>query len=82
MKNMRKFDFLQEAQQARIEEIEHYQLNIDNYRLALKLLDDRQDTDMVGFKAQLEELLHTSIIEQKKAQIMLDVITIQLETLV
>jgi hypothetical protein len=76
---MSKKETLQQSKEARVEEVAYYQHNIDNYRLALKLLDERQDPDLVDFKAQLEELLRTSLIEQKKAQTMLDVICIQLE---
>lgn len=65
---------LQQALEARIDEVAHYQLNIDNYETALKLLDERNDPDLADFKVQLSELLRTSIIEQKKAQVMLDAI--------
>jgi hypothetical protein len=63
----------------RQEEVANYQFNIDNYILALELA--KQDDDLVPFVEQLEELLRTSIFEQKKAKIMLQVIEKQLEEL-
>lgn len=76
---MTKQESLNQAKQARIEEVEHYQVNIDNYIIALELLNERQDPDLIEFEKQLKELLRTSLIEQKKAQTMLDAITKQLE---
>jgi hypothetical protein len=60
-------------------EVANYQLNIDNYILAIELA--KQDDDLVPFVEQLKELLRTSIFEQKKAKIMLQVIEKQLEEL-
>ena len=76
---MSKKEALQQLKEARVEEVAYYQLNIDNYRLALNLLNERQDPDLVDFEAQLKELLRTSLIEQKKAQTMLDVVYIHLK---
>lgn len=75
---MTKLETLNQAKQARIDEVEHYQINIDNYLTALELLNERQDPDLIEFEKQLKELLRTSLIEQKKAQTMLDAITKQL----
>jgi hypothetical protein len=76
---MNKQEMLHTTKQQRIEEVALYQLNIDNYRLALTEVNKRNDPDLESFKAQLEELLRTSIVEQKKSQIMLDVIQSQIE---
>lgn len=72
-------EILAAALDAREQEVMHYQINIDNYRLAIAEIDRRNDSDLVEFRKQLEELLSSSIREQKKAQIMLDVIASQLE---
>lgn len=61
----------------RSNEVAEYQLNISNYRRAI--VKAKADPDLAEFTKQLEHLLTTSLIEQKKAQIMLDVIREQLE---
>ncbi len=67
-----KNEVLKEALKAREEEVMHYQINIDNYRLAMEKAKD--DPDLGEFIARLQELLTSSILEQKKAKIMLEVI--------
>ena len=74
---MNKQEILKQALDARIDEIMHYQINIDNYRLAIDLA--MQDPDMLDFSEKLKELYSSSIIEQKKAIIMRDVLLKQLE---
>lgn len=74
---MSKREILKDALAARVEEVGQYQLNIDNYRLAIPRAEG--DPDLTDFVISLRELLRSSIIEQKKAQIMLDVIQSQLE---
>lgn len=76
---MNKIEILSANYSARVDEVLHYQINIDNYRLALAEVAKRADPDLEEFRGQLEELLRSSIREQKKAQIMLDVIAGQLE---
>lgn len=62
---------------ARIQEVMHYQINIDNYAIALEeignLLPDER-AELSTFTNQLRELLTSEKLEQKKAQIMLNVI--------
>ena len=70
-------EILTAALDARIKEVTEYQVNIDNFRLALVRIGD--DPELQEFKAQIEGLLASSIFEQKKAKIMLDVIQSQLE---
>ena len=72
-----KKEMLSGALIARQKEVAEYQVNIDNFKLAIDLA--AQDSDMVDFKKQLEDLLRSNIIEQKKAKIMLQVIQMQLE---
>lgn len=74
---MTKEETLQEALKAREEEVLMYQINIDNYERAVEKAQG--DPDLEGFVQQLEELLVSSRIEQKKANIMLEVIKDQLE---
>lgn len=70
-------EILTNALDARIREVTEYQVNIDNFRLAIELIGD--DHELQQFKQQLQELLSSSLLEQRKAQIMLDVIKGQLE---
>jgi hypothetical protein len=69
-------EILTVALDARIKEVTEYQVNIDNYTLAIKHIGD--DPELQDFKAQIEGLLASSLLEQKKAKIMLDVIKEQL----
>jgi hypothetical protein len=67
---------------ARIQEVMHYQINIDNYTLALENIasmnaDDR--AELSGFADQLRGLLASEKLEQKKAKVMLMVLQQQLE---
>ena len=61
----------------RTQEIADYQLNIDSFRRAIEIIGD--DSEMQEFKSQLDELLKSHLYEQRKAQIMLDATTMQLE---
>jgi muramoyltetrapeptide carboxypeptidase LdcA involved in peptidoglycan recycling len=70
-------EILTAALDARIKEVTEYQVNIDNFRLAIEHVGD--DPELQDFKANLSGLLASSILEQRKAQIMLDVIRAQLE---
>ena len=66
---------------AREQEIMHYQINIDNYTIALDEISKmsvEDQAEMSGFKNQLSELLASEKIEQKKATIMLNVIKRQI----
>jgi len=67
---------------AREQEIMHYQINIDNYILALVEIDKlpmNEKYDLAKFTEQLQELLSTEKLEQKKSKIMLSVIKSQVE---
>lgn len=72
---------LQDSLPAREAEVMHYQINIDNYTIALdeisKLPDDER-AELSGFAEQLAGLLASEKLEQKKAKIMLTVIKRQL----
>jgi hypothetical protein len=61
---------------ARTREVMHYQINIDNYVIALEKignLSPDERADLSGFAEQLRGLLASEKLEQKKAKIMLEV---------
>lgn len=62
---------------ARIQEVMNYQINIDNYTFALEEignLPSNERAELSAFSEQLRNLLTSEKMEQKKAQIMLNVI--------
>jgi hypothetical protein len=64
------------ALEARVQEIMHYQINIDNYTLALQeisTLPINEQVELTAFVEQLTSLLTSEKLEQKKAKIMLSV---------
>lgn len=67
--------------EAREQEVMHYQINIDNYMLALeeigKLPPDER-AELATFANQLHDLFVSEKLEQKKAKIMLSVIKQQI----
>ena len=70
-------EILTSALEGRDRELIEYQVNIDNYRLALtKIADD--DEELQPFKQQLENLLSSGLLEQRKSLIIRDVIAEQL----
>lgn len=67
---------------AREQEIMHYQLNIDNYTIALDEIADlpmAERTELAEFRDQLRNLLVSETLEQKKAKIMYTVIKRQIK---
>ena len=75
-------EILEAALNARVQEVMHYQINIDNYTLALEEIKNLPEPDryeLRAFAEQLQNLLTSEILEQKKAKIMLAVIKKQLE---
>jgi len=77
MENQTREEILQASLDARIQEVMHYQINIDNYTLALEEIsklppDERHE--LSAFTEQLRTLFASEKIEQKKAKIMLAVI--------
>jgi len=70
-------EILKSSLDARIQEVMHYQINIDNYRIALDEISKMSDDDramLSGFADQLRTLMSSEKLEQKKAQIMLTVL--------
>lgn len=78
---MDKKDALTKAKTDRVQEVLFYQINIDNYTLAIAEIERLQDADLNEFKQQLQTLLKSELLEQKKAKVLLTVIEKQLETL-
>lgn len=70
-------EILTTALEQRDREIIEYQVNIDNYQRAIAKISD-DDTDLLSFRSQLQELLTSGLIEQRKSQIIRDVIAEQL----
>jgi len=70
------------ALESREQEVLHYQINIDNYTIALadiSALSVEERAEISVFADQLRTLLATEKLEQKKAKIMLEVIRKQLD---
>lgn len=64
---------LQAAQTSRQQEIEDYQINIDNYTLAIGVIDalpESEQAEQAEFRKQLENLLASEKREQAKSKIM------------
>ena len=75
-------EILQMSLDARVQEVMHYQINIDNYTLALSeiaKLSPQDQAELSEFAGQLRTLLASEKLEQKKARIMLEVIRLQVE---
>ncbi len=69
------------ALEAREQEVMNYQINIDNYTIALdeiSKLSVEERAELSGFADQLRTLLSSEKLEQKKAKIMLAVIQRQI----
>lgn len=74
---MNKIEILTQAVSAREQEVVGYQINIDNYTLAIDHIDSMASDDraeLQEFREQLRVLLQSEILEQKKANVMLFVI--------
>ena len=72
---MNKLEVLKTALTAREEEIAGYQINIDNYTLAIKQIEEKNTTDsdidvaLREFSVQLQTLLQQHLVEQAKTQV-------------
>lgn len=80
---MNKLETLQSALVAREEEIDGYQINIDNYIRAIAKINAEHgdNSSMVEFRDRLAEMLEGHKTEQLKAIIIRDVIADQLAEL-
>ena len=78
---MTKHEILTQALETRQQEIMGYQINIDNYTLAIAHIEESGDADLTDFCERLKASLVTEKLEQKKAMVIGFVIQQQLETL-
>lgn len=76
---MSKQEILKQALESRDQEVIGYQINIDNYRLAIEYIEASKDKQLDDFLNQLKMLLASEQLEQKKAKVMQAVIAKQLE---
>jgi hypothetical protein len=78
-----KLELLTQNAEMRRASIEAYQMNIDNYTLAVADINENfsDDPEMQAFKARLEELLVTERREQGKEKIMLRALEAQIAQL-
>lgn len=79
---MNKHTILTQALQAREEEVLGYQINIDNFALAIAHIDampDDERAEMAEFRTDLANRLAAERHQQKRAAIMLAVIRQQVE---
>tara|TARA_R110000822_G_scaffold187582_1_gene326342 strand:- start:381 stop:644 length:264 start_codon:yes stop_codon:yes gene_type:complete len=70
-------EILELSLEARIQEVMGYQINIDNYTIALSEISKKSQADQAElseFADQIRNLLASEKLEQKKAEIMLAVI--------
>ena len=75
---------LTQAHASRIDEVQLYQINIDNYRMAIEHIDGMDAADqeeLAGFRSELAGRLVAELHQQKRAKVMLAVIEKQLEAL-
>lgn len=81
-KDLTREEILEMSLKARGQEVMHYQINIDNYTIALEEIDSlppQERAEMSSFATQLAELLASEKLEQKKAKIMLAVVKKQIQ---
>jgi vancomycin permeability regulator SanA len=78
-----KLEILTQNADMRRASIEAYQMNIDNYTLAVADINENfsDDPEMQAFKTRLEELLVTERREQGKERIMLRALEAQIAQL-
>jgi hypothetical protein len=76
-----KKQILLSALEQRKHEVLGYQINIDNYHRAIEYMRINYDPDLESFADQLNQLLKTEILEQKKAKVIMTVIEQQLAEL-
>jgi hypothetical protein len=70
-------EILKSSLESRVQEVMHYQINIDNYRIALEEISNMPDDEramLSGFADRLRTLMASETLEQKKAQVMLTVL--------
>jgi hypothetical protein len=76
-----RLEMLKKSVENRRMEVMNYQINIDNFTLAIaKIESEHSDKQyMLDFSAHLSDLLQSSIVEQAKEKLMMEVIEQQLQ---
>jgi len=77
----KKHAILSDALEARDAEVMGYQINIDNYRLAVEHIEamtPEDQRDLIPFRDDLQARLQAERLEQRKARVIRDVIAAQL----
>jgi hypothetical protein len=75
-------DTLQSALQMRIDEIDMYQVNINNFKYAIEEIESGRAGDgLEEFADQLRQLLKENVHEQRKSRLILNAIQRQLSEL-
>lgn len=69
---------LQDAANARAQEDMLYQINIDNFRMAINSINKSGDTSLFKHRDELARLLGENLHQQKVNRVMLDVINQQI----
>jgi hypothetical protein len=75
-----RLDMMRAAHEGRSRAVMHYQVNIDNFRAALTLLEGEMDPNLDAFARELEAALANEIAQQAREKVMLTVVERQLET--
>ena len=78
---MDKLNVLKSALNSRNDEVENYQINIDNYTRAIQKIEENylENTKIVEFRDNLIDLLESNKTEQLKSIIIRDVIAEQVK---
>jgi protein-arginine kinase activator protein McsA len=80
---MNKIEILKTNLETRIDEVQNYQINIDNFGRSIKKIEEQYSDNekMIEFKNHLIKLLEENETEQLKAIIIRDVIEDQIKEL-
>jgi ribosomal protein S3AE len=76
---MTRSEILAQAKTMREQEVADYQFQIDTYVIAIE--HSANNTEMTEFREHMQNMLEANRKEQAKAQLMLDVINIQISQL-
>ena len=76
---MTKLEMLTQNKEAREQEVADYQFQVDTYTIAIE--QSANNPDMAEYRQHMQMLLESNLREQSKAQLMLDVVNIQISRL-
>lgn len=74
---------LQDSIAFRERDIQERQIDIDNHILSLQIIDEQyaDNADVMAYRAHLQELLRTAVLEQTKVKIFLEASKVNLAKL-